>query len=124
MYFVASSRKHVLSFTLLLILATVQQSQNCNTLHHTRCGVAQELAAGLQRAIDPNVVLGSHEEVAGLGGMVGRLLRNIVSTCSVRIVPVAGEGLSENGVQGLLDASARMAGEENQYVVTAGSREN
>jgi hypothetical protein len=55
---------------------------------------------------------------------VGSLLRDVVSARSIGIVPVASKSLSKNGVQGLLDASARMAGEENQYVVTAGSREN
>lgn len=103
-------KNNILSFTPPFILTAVQQAQNRNTFHHTGRRVAQKLAARLECAVDPNVVLGSHEEVARLGRMVGRLLRNIVSTCSVRIVPVAGEGLSENGVQGLLDASASMEG--------------
>jgi hypothetical protein len=59
------------------------------------------------------VVLGSHEKVAGLGWVVGSLLRNIVSARSIRVVPVAGESLSENGVQGLLDASGGMEGRKS-----------
>lgn len=59
------------------------------------------------------MVLGSHEEVAGLGRVVGGLLRNIVSARSIRVVPIAGESLSENGVQGLLDASVSMVGRKS-----------
>lgn len=117
-------RNDILSFTLPFILTTVQQAQNRNTFHHAGGRVAQKLAARLECAIDPNVVLGGHEKVARLGRMVGGLFRNIISTRSIRIVPVAGEGLSEDGVQGLLDASASMAGGKISMSSSLGRKNN
>lgn len=57
---------NVLSLALLFVFAAVQKSQNCDTFHHTSCGVTQELATRLEGAIDANVVLGGHEKVARL----------------------------------------------------------
>jgi hypothetical protein len=69
------------------------------------------------------MVVGSHKEVARLGRMVGSLLRDIISPRPIRIVPITSKGFSENGVQGLLDASVSMDGEIISMSSTAGSRE-
>jgi hypothetical protein len=50
------------------------------------------------------VVLGSHEEVAGLWRVVRRLLGDVVAFGTVWIVPVASEDLAEDWVEWLLDA--------------------
>lgn len=96
----------ILFFASLLVRSSVQQPQDGNALHDTSCGVPKELASGFQRAVYPDVVLGSHEEVARLGRVVGRLFGDVVSSCPVRVVPVAGEDLSEDRVQRLLHTSA------------------
>ena len=87
----------------------VQEAQDRDTLHHARRRVAKKLASRLQRAVDPNVVLGSHEEVAGLGRVVGCLLGDVVALGAVWVVPVASEDLAQDGVQGLLHASALLS---------------
>ena len=87
-------------------LACVCEPQNSNALHHTRGRVAKELAPRLQCAVDPDVMLGSHEEVARLGRVVRRLLGDVVTLRAVWVVPVASEDLTEDGIEWLLDASA------------------
>jgi hypothetical protein len=54
-------------------------------------------------------VLGGHEEVARLGWVVRRLLGDVVAFGAVWVVPVAGEDLTEDRVQWLLDASVRLS---------------
>lgn len=90
-------------------LASVQEPQDSNTLHHTGRRVTKELAPRLQSAIDPDVVFGSHEKVAGLGWVVRGLLRDVVAFGAIWVVPVAGEDLTQDWVEGLLDASAMLS---------------
>lgn len=54
------------------------------------------------------MVLGGHEEVARLGRVVRSLFGDVVSTCVVRVVPVSGEGLAEDGVERLLDTAVSL----------------
>jgi len=103
---VRSMPLNVLSFALVLVLAAVQQPQDCNSLHETGGRVSQELTAGLESAVNPDVVLGGHKEIARLGRMMGGLFRNIVSARAIGIVPVAGKSLSENRIQRLLHSTA------------------
>ena len=83
---------------------SVHEPQNTHALHHTSCGVAQELAVGLQCAIYADIVLWSHEEIARLGWMVRGLLGNVVALRLIRILPIARERLPENWIQWLLNA--------------------
>lgn len=46
-----------------------------------------------------------HEEIARLWRVVRRLLGNVVTAGSIRVVPVAGEDLAQDWVQRFLDAS-------------------
>ena len=87
-------------------ISSVQKPQNSNSLHHTCRGISQELTSRFEAAVDPDVVLGSHVEVAGFWGVVGCLLGDVVAFCVVRELPVAGERLAEDWVEGLLDTSA------------------
>lgn len=102
------SRYHLWCILHVQSLASIQEPQDSDTLHHTRSGVAKEFTPWLQSAIDPDVMLGSHEEVAGLWRMVRRLLRDVVTLGAVRVVPVAGKNLSKDGVEWLLDAPATL----------------
>jgi hypothetical protein len=86
-------------------LVAVRHAHDCNTLHETADRVAQESAARLEGAVDTDVVLGGHEEVARLGRVVRSLLGDVVSTRVVGVVPVSGKGLAEDGVERLLDAT-------------------
>lgn len=52
------------------------------------------------------MVFRGHEEVGRLGRMMGGLFGDVIASSVVGIVPIAGKGLSENGVQGLFDAAA------------------
>jgi hypothetical protein len=45
-------------------LVAIQHAHDCNALHETADRVAQESAAGFEGAVDADVVLGGHEEVA------------------------------------------------------------
>jgi hypothetical protein len=87
-------------------LASVQEPQNSDALHHTGSGVAEELASRLQCAINADVVFGGHEEVARLGRVMRRLLGDVVASGAIWIVPVAREDLAQDWIKGLLDASA------------------
>lgn len=56
------------------------------------------------------MVLGSHEEVAGLGWVVRCLLGDVVSFGAVWVVPVASEDLAQDGIEWLFNApSAHLA---------------
>lgn len=61
---------HLLSLSPLRILASVQKAQDCDTLHQARSRVAQELASGLECAINPDVMARNHVEVTRLGRVV------------------------------------------------------
>lgn len=86
-------------------LVAVQQTHDCNALHEAADRVAQESAAGFEGAINADVVLGSHEEVARLGRVVRSLFGDVVSASVVWVVPVSSKGLAEDGVERLLDAA-------------------
>lgn len=86
-------------------LVAVQQTHDCNAFHETADRVAQESASGFEGAINADVVLGGHEEVARLGRVVRCLLRDVVTTSVVGVVPVSGKGFAEDGVQRLLDTT-------------------
>jgi hypothetical protein len=86
-------------------LVAIQHAHDCNALHETADRVAQESAAWFEGTVDADVVLGGHEEVARLGGVVRGLLGNVVSTRVIGVVPVSGKGLAEDGVERLLDAA-------------------
>jgi hypothetical protein len=86
-------------------LVAVCHTHDCNTLHETADRVAQESAARFEGAVDTDVVLGGHEEVARLGRVVRSLLGDVVSTRIIGVVPVSGKGLAENRVERLLDAT-------------------
>lgn len=96
---------NALSLSLCLVLASVEEAEEGDALHHTGSRVAEKLAAGFEGAIDADVVLGGHVKVAGLGRVVGGLLGNVVGLLVVGQVPVAGEDFAENRVEGLLDTS-------------------
>jgi len=85
--------------------APVQEAQNRNSFHHTSCRIAQEFTARFEAPVDSNVVLGSHVEIAGLWRVVGGLFGDIVAFGVIGKVPVAGVGLAQNGIEGLLDSS-------------------
>jgi len=51
----------------LSLIVPVGEAHHSNALHETAHRVAEELAPGFQRAVDTNMVFGSHEEVARLG---------------------------------------------------------
>lgn len=89
----------------LLSLVVVEEAHDGDTLHETPYRVSEELATRLEGAIDSDMVLGGHEEVAGLGRVVRGLLGNIVAAGTIGVVPVAGESLAEDGVEWLLYAS-------------------
>lgn len=76
----------------------IQESHDSEAFHHASSRVAQEFASGFEGPVDADVVFGGHEEVARLWGMVARLLGDVVSFRVVRIFPVAGVGLSQDGV--------------------------
>lgn len=97
--------KNILSLSLFLILPPVQQSQYRNSLHETRGRITQKLTPRFQRPVDADVMLRGHEEVARFWGMVGCLFSDVIAAGSVIVVPVAGEGLAEDGIEGFLDAS-------------------
>lgn len=100
---------NLLSLAFLSVLASIQQSKDCDTFHHASCGVPQKLAARLQGTVDSNVMFGSHEKVAGLGWMVRGLLRDIVPARVVGVVPVASERFPQHWVQRLLNTSTMRA---------------
>lgn len=102
------NRRNILSFTLFFI-PVVHQPQNGDTLHKTGCGVAQKLAAGLECSINANFMLRRCKEIARLRRVVGGLFGDVVGAGSVGIVPVAGEGLSKNGVKRLLHSSMQVS---------------
>lgn len=85
-------------------LVAVRHTHDCNALHETADRVAQESTAWFEGAVDTDVVLGGHEEVARLGRVVRSLLGNVVSTRVVGVVPVSSKGLAEDRVERLLDA--------------------
>lgn len=87
-------------------LASVQQSQYCDTLHHTRSRVAQKLAPRLERTVYSDVVFGRHEKVARLGRVVRCLLSDVVSFGAIGIIPVASVYLAQYRIERLLYASA------------------
>jgi hypothetical protein len=87
-------------------LVAVQKAQDCNALHETADRVAQESTAWFEGTVDTDVVLGSHEEVTGLGRVVRSLLGDVVSTRVIGVIPVSSKGLAEDGVERLLDAAA------------------
>lgn len=87
----------------------VHKPQNGDTLHNTGCGIAQKLAAGLECSIDANFMLWRCKEIARFRRVVGGLLGDVVGAGSVGVVPVAGEGLSKNGVKWLLDSSIQVS---------------
>lgn len=91
----------------LLSFVVVQELHHGEALHHARRRVAQELAPGLEGAVDADLVLGGHVEIARLRGVVGGLLGDVVALGVIRVFPKAGEGLAEDGVEGLLDAAAK-----------------
>src|SRR5690242_10009684 len=87
-------------------LACIQESQDSDAFHHACGGVAKKLAPLPQCAVDPVVVLGSHEDVLGLGWGTRCLLGDVVALGAIGVVPVAGEDFTQDGVQWLLYASA------------------
>lgn len=97
-------------------LVAVQKAHDCNALHETADRVAQESTAWFEGTVDADVVLGSHEEVARLGRVVRSLLRDVVSTCVVGVVPVSGKGLAEDGVERLLDAAATLLAADSLWI--------
>lgn len=99
----------ILFLALFLILAAVHESQSSDTLHHTGGGVAQEFTAGFERSIDANAMLWSGKEIARLRGVMGGLFRDVVAASSVRVVPVAGEGFSEDRVERLFHSSVLLS---------------
>lgn len=78
--------------------AGVEYPQDCNALHHTGCRVSQELASRLQTAVYADVVIGRHEEVAGLGRVVRGLLGDVVALGAIRVVPVSCKDFTENRI--------------------------
>lgn len=88
-----------------LVLAPVEEGKDGGALHQTGGRVAKEPASGLESAIDADVVIGDHVEVARLGGVVRGLLGDVVGAGTVGQIPVAGEDFSEDGVEWLLDSS-------------------
>lgn len=51
-------------------LVVVEEPHDGDALHETAHGVAEELATRLEGAINADLVLGSHEKIAGLGRVV------------------------------------------------------
>lgn len=83
-------------------MSPIQKAHYGDSLHHTRRRVPQEFTAWLQTAVNSNVVLGSHVEVAGFRGMVRGLLGDIVAFRVVWELPIASERLAEDWVEGFL----------------------
>lgn len=98
-----------LSLPLRGVFSPSEQAYDCDTLHETCCAVSEEAAARLERAVDTDLVLGHHVEVARLWRMMRRLLRNIIRTRPIIEVPVAREDLAQNRVQRLLDSTIAAA---------------
>jgi hypothetical protein len=90
----------------LLAFVPIEKGHDGNSFHHTGCRVAQELAARLEGAVDPNIVFWGHEEITGLRRVMRGLFGNVVCPSLVRIVPETGKGLAEDGVERLLNSSA------------------
>jgi hypothetical protein len=55
------------------------------------------------------MVFGSHVEIARLGRMMRRLFRDVVASGMIRKFPIAGECLSQDGVEWFLNATARLS---------------
>lgn len=83
---------------------SVQKPHNGDSLHHTRSRVAQELASWFQCSVDSDSLLWCHVKVRTLGWVMRSLLRNVVGFRAIVKVPVAGEMLTEDWVEGLLDS--------------------
>jgi hypothetical protein len=92
-------------FLALLCISAVHQSQSGNPLHQACCGIAQEFTAGLECSIDADMVLRGGEEIARLRRVVGGLFGDVVAAGSIRVVPVASEGFSEDRVERLLHSA-------------------
>ena len=88
------------------ILPSIQKAQISDTLHETGSRIAKKSASGFQCAVDSNMVLGGHVEIARLGRMVRSLLRYIVGSLSTIEIPIAREDFAQDRVEGLLDASS------------------
>jgi hypothetical protein len=86
--------------------ANVHESQIRDTLHHARGRIAQEFAAGFQRAVYADAMLGGHEKVGGLGGMMRCLFCDVIASSIIGVVPVTGKDLAEDGIERFLDSSA------------------
>lgn len=91
------------------LIASVQEAQDCNAFHQTSSGVPEELAPWLETAVDADVVLRRHVEVAGFWGVVGRLLGDVVAFCVVWEFPVAGESFAQDWVEWFLDSSVLLS---------------
>lgn len=101
----AVCRNDLLFLALLFILTAVHKSQSGDAFHHTCGRVAEEFTAGFEGSINANAMLWRGEEVARLWRVVGGLFGYVVATGSIRIVPMAGKGFSENGVERLFHSS-------------------
>ena len=88
----------------LLSLVPVQEPHHRDPLHETAHTIAQKLTPRLQGAVDPNAMLGRHEEVAALRRVMARLLRDVIAPRAIPVIPPAREQLAQNGVQRLLHA--------------------
>lgn len=86
-------------------LPPIEEPQDGDALHHAGSRVSKKFTPRLQRPVDADVVLGSHVEVAGLRGVVGRLFGDVVTLLVIWKLPVASEGFAKDGVEWLLDAS-------------------
>ena len=88
-----------------LSLFAIKKPQNADPLHHAGGRVTQKLASRLQCTVDPYLVIGDHEEVAGFRRVMRGLLGDVVAPRLVWVVPVARIRLAQNRIQGLFNAT-------------------
>lgn len=98
-------RCYQLSLASKFVFSPVEEAQYCYPFHHASSRISQKFASRFQGSVYANVVVGSRVEVAGLGWMMGGLLRDVVRPRLVGKVPVACENLAKDRVQRLLDSS-------------------
>lgn len=97
-------RLYKLAFSLLGITAPIQDCQGGRSFHQTRGRISKEFALRFQATINTYVVFRNHVKVARFGRVVRSLFGDVVSSCVVIEVPVAGEDFAKDRIQWLLDS--------------------
>lgn len=91
----------------LLSFFAIGKAHDGDTFHKTADGITEEFTPWFEGAVYANVMLGRHEKVAGLWRMVRCLLRDVVATCGIWIVPPPSKDFAENWVERFLDTTVR-----------------